>query len=302
MILVFACAMQRTMCGKEKRTSYVNKMMAIRLIACSDALGSLTRAKVQEHMDMVEIHFAGFIEEHARVMDNTEKKDRADECRTFNQVEGMYHNIRQIFLRRLKRLEHKRLMTVQWNGPNGNHQLNQAGPSGSDADQPSNNSNVRSSTDVNVRCSSDSNVRSSETQIIRSKFTNERDLNLVRARSRSPPQKVKSEVHKIRNDDLRHRLNAPRYTNQKRVVVNPRIVCYNCGGNHPIRKCEQFREMKLIQIMDRLNQLDLCNNCLKQLETDKRHECRDGNCKNCGKRVFHNSIICPRNLENADKL
>lgn len=121
-----------------------------------------------------------------------------------------------------------------------------------------------------------------------------------RSRSQSPAHRVNSVIQRVGPNDFRHRLNNVRV--EKPVVINTRIMCYNCGGNHPVRKCERFRTMKLMQILDQLNHLNLCNNCLGHLEQNDQHNCPHRHCHRCGNRVFHNSIICPRNPENFHKL
>lgn len=110
---------------ESKRLSYVNKMMAIRPVACSNHLFTLSRAKIQEEIDMLEIHFAGFIEEHARIVENTEIKDRADQAEHFKNIEAMYQNIRGIFLGRIARLEQKRLLESQRRSQQANRNLEQ---------------------------------------------------------------------------------------------------------------------------------------------------------------------------------
>lgn len=69
---------------------------------------------------------------------------------------------------------------------------------------------------------------------------------------------------------------------------NNKMRCLNCGGNHMIFRCDQFRNLTSEQRVGRANQLKLCHNCLKQ--THKTNECSsEFKCFICGK--SHNTLL-----------
>lgn len=116
------------------------------------------------------------------------------------------------------------------------------------------------------------------------------------------PNDLRLKLNRVRNNgecDLRSQLNGE----WKKVAgsINPKVSCFNCGGDHPIHKCPQFVNMKITGTMDRFNLLGLCNNCLS-MYTGKIHTCKHKNCHRCGDKVFHNSLICPRNPANRHRL
>lgn len=72
------------------------------------------------------------------------------------------------------------------------------------------------------------------------------------------------------------------------VSNNNKRHCLNCGGNHMIYRCDQFRKLTSKQRVGRANQLKLCHNCLKQ--THKTNECKsEFKCFICGK--SHNTLL-----------
>lgn len=72
------------------------------------------------------------------------------------------------------------------------------------------------------------------------------------------------------------------------VSNNNKVHCVNCGGNHMIFRCDQFRKLTSEQRVGRANQLKLCHNCLKQ--THKTNECTsEFKCFICGK--SHNTLL-----------
>lgn len=241
-----------------------------RLVGSSELL-TMNRAGVQEKRDLLEILWAQFEKEHYDLVNvlGSSEKERMKEL--FSEVHGLYIFIKKAFHRRMEKL----------------------------------NAEIRP--DNEIAPSVNRRNRSNDVQIVvpiipqeNNNNVNERDIRNVR--NRIGPirnnRRLASVVHQIGPNDLRLRLN--RLQNAE-PSINPNILCYNCNGDHPIRKCELFHHMKLTGIMDRLNFLQLCNNCFGKLN-DSSHQCPHGHCHRCGIRVFHNSLICPRNPVNQSKL
>lgn len=257
----------------------------------------------------MEIHYARFIEEHDRIINNTEVSENEFAVN----IGDMYRNIRNIFRRRIVRLEQKRLIANQQQQQSERNLQNAIQRNENEIQR---NQNVRlwveNQPDSNVGHSdrhSSINIQSNEGMVqpnhrvrslVEEKNVNSSDGGKIRSRSRSPISLTRSEVHVIGENDLRHKL-VNTQNIRRLAVVNIRIMCYNCGNNHPIRKCPRFINMNISRVMDQLNHLNLCNNCLGILD-GVDHKCPHKHCGRCGIRVFHNSIICPRNPENSHKL
>lgn len=66
---------------------------------------------------------------------------------------------------------------------------------------------------------------------------NSSDVQTYRSRSRSPMSQINSEIHKIVSNDLRNKLKNIQNIRVGRWLTGTWIMCYNCGNDHPIRKC-----------------------------------------------------------------
>lgn len=66
------------------------------------------------------------------------------------------------------------------------------------------------------------------------------------------------------------------------------ITCVNCGQNHMIFRCVQFRELTPKQRVSRANHLKLCHNCLKP--NHSKYDCKsEYTCFTCNKR--HHALL-----------
>jgi len=69
--------------------------------------------------------------------------------------------------------------------------------------------------------------------------------------------------------------------------------CYNCNGSHSIYKCTKFLALTILQRIKRINDLKLCNICLRA-HSDK---CKSRNCPKCARP--HNGLLhLPRTNNN----
>lgn len=108
-----------------------------------------------------------------------------------------------------------------------------------------------------------------------------------RERSRSPviQQSLESVVHRLANTTINCAENT--------VVRNgPAARRLNPGD---LRFRINTQRQQYCRGSERLDILNVCNNCLIPLRGNLNHRCRHGPCRKCGARVFHNSLICPKN-------
>jgi len=57
------------------------------------------------------------------------------------------------------------------------------------------------------------------------------------------------------------------------------LRCYNCNDSHPIYKCTKFLALKILERIKRINDLKLCNICLRA-HSDR---CKSRNCPKCAR-------------------
>lgn len=81
----------------------------------------------------------------------------------------------------------------------------------------------------------------------------------------------------------------------KRTVVMKKagkpLKCHNCSRNHPMAKCVRFIQLSVERREERVDELGLCRNCF-QPKGDK-HKCgKSHRTHRCGKKEFHNSLLC----------
>ena len=73
------------------------------------------------------------------------------------------------------------------------------------------------------------------------------------------------------------------------VTVTNTKTCPICSTDeHPLYRCDKFRDLDVEQRIKVVETANLCKNCLKKHGNDK---CRSGKCKTCNK-WGHNTLIC----------
>lgn len=76
--------------------------------------------------------------------------------------------------------------------------------------------------------------------------------------------------------------------NQLRSQIRRPVKCMMCGGEHQLFSCSTFKKLPLDQRRRRVEQLRVCENCLKPKCSPDR--CKLGPCRTCN--VKHNGLIC----------
>lgn len=244
-----------------RRAAFKAELMSMHRLVGSNTFLSMNRAGVQEKSDQLTIIWAKFQKEHDDLVNLLGSSERERLEIVFKEVRDIHEFIRRAFHRRMNKLNTR---------VNPNDEV------------APNHQNV-----VPV-------VRVEEN--IGSNDQNERNImGPIRNNHR-----LASIVQRVGSNDLRLRL-MNRTGANIRPRFNPYIMCYNCGSDHPIRKCPRWENMSITRMTDQLNNLRLCNNCLGILG-ETNHSCPHKHCGRCGVHVFHNSILCPRNPENSHKL
>lgn len=75
--------------------------------------------------------------------------------------------------------------------------------------------------------------------------------------------------------------------------INPNMRCFNCGENHPMSACDDFKTFGINLKWLRVADLNLCENCFSNKHLVEA--CPGGPCKRCNQGK-HNSLLCRAEL------
>lgn len=101
-----------------------------------------------------------------------------------------------------------------------------------------------------------------------------------------------------RHSDITHVRPKAFITNQavsKQSQFNNSFQCPICKGHHSIYYCIKFKSLPIEKRIERVNQLNLCKNCLRQGHNEQR--CKLGPCRICSQK--HNSLLHITNNTNV---
>lgn len=258
--------------AENKRRTHVNSIKRNRDFVISQKFMEEDRHNLATRLEMLKGSYALFIEEHNTLVTALAGEKFNDQDKYFCEMEDIYRKVVTKFGMRISELAELERLKKEVS-----------------AMQESLNSKPDESTDSPAS----PNQKESIPIYLREQEKTENSIKNLNDKNGSQWDKENA----ISNHDLRHQIERNR--RQLRLVkenigkYTKRVYCNNCGRNHPMHRCPEFRAMNILERRERVRKLKLCENCFMCMERDRDgHFCRFGKCRRCNRGEHHNSLLC----------
>lgn len=265
--------------AEQRRQTFANKISRAESLIKSGKIENEQSIELNERMELLKEAFAEFSAEHLKLIEKSPQSE-------FKKHDAFYANIDEKYqasilcLRksiakaeakelndRMKQTNEQKVKTENIE-PTREDAPNQTNVCDSSSEGPSFNEEHQLQSELNRNTPKfHLNMRQTQKSNIRE------DLRKKLEQNRSKMRKVRADLNRL---------------NQKK------ISCFNCGGPHPMCKCNAIENSTLRERERRVAELGLCRNCFMPKRNRHRCSAQHSHCVRCGPTVFHNSLLCPK--------